>query len=790
MEVYKPQHLHPMEMVTGNGGNGNGNGNGGNGNGNGNGGGNGNGNGGGNGNGNGGGGNAGGGNFLSTSGGTITGDLAITGELTTGIDGIVFQDGSVQTTAIDLMGGEDASFDNVGIGVMNPAYRLEVNGDARITGPLRIGTNTLVLDSDPILGVENNIYADNGNVVLQNRNITNGNVGIGAATPTAKLHIQSAGSLSPSMLIETAGQDNACIHFKSGTDVNDLIFQDQNGAGMGLMRFGKDASGGTLSFQNRLGGVQDFRFTIVGNGNTGIGNLFPKALLHVGDNVGTVDFNGGVAFSDKEIAVASNTANQTVSHNLAVMEGSRNSRAKFFLTDATAGNGEWGLWQSWGAGGEQPFVIGWGNDDAKVKVTRVGNVGIGVQNPERKLHLANQSGGVGIRLSQLGQQEQNAELSFGNKYARLISHGGIKLFLDANNDGDPTNTFAICKGAGSFTGSEEQLLSLNHNGNLGLGINNPTAKLHVPGSAFFGAEDDFSFGLDVEMAIATEKPVGLCVSNFNAGVNDIAYKTFVNADAIAFGVFPSILGGQSFTVYGNGDIHSQGLLGIGTTDPEREIHIHNATAGSGIKLSTGDHPTEQNFELAYGNRFARMISDGGIKLFIDANDDDNPDNTFEICRGTDFLSPSREQLFKINQEGNVGIGTNCPQAKLAVNGKILVREEIKVEDLPGQWCDYVFDESYDLMPLDKLGNYIRTNKHLPNIPAAEKVENEGLELVDMQIRMMEKIEELTLYLLDQNETMSQQKELLVKQQEQMLKQQQQMWEQEVRIKELEGNAKK
>ena len=69
--------------------------------------------------------------------------------------------------------------------------------------------------------------------------------------------------------------------------------------------------------------------------------------------------------------------------------------------------------------------------------------------------------------------------------------------------------------------------------------------------------------------------------------------------------------------------------------------------------------------------------------------------------------------------------------------------------LTGSWPDYVFDEAYKRPSLTELGNFIKTNKHLPNIPPASEIEKGGFDVGDMQKRMMEKIEELTLYIMDQ-----------------------------------------
>ena len=102
--------------------------------------------------------------------------------------------------------------------------------------------------------------------------------------------------------------------------------------------------------------------------------------------------------------------------------------------------------------------------------------------------------------------------------------------------------------------------------------------------------------------------------------------------------------------------------------------------------------------------------------------------------------------------GNVGIGTNLTSNpnnyKLAVNGKIGAKEVV-VEDASTTWPDYVFEESYPLMPLTDLREFLTANKHLPDIPSAREIEQQGQSLGDMNVLLLKKIEELTLYILDQ-----------------------------------------
>ena len=115
--------------------------------------------------------------------------------------------------------------------------------------------------------------------------------------------------------------------------------------------------------------------------------------------------------------------------------------------------------------------------------------------------------------------------------------------------------------------------------------------------------------------------------------------------------------------------------------------------------------------------------------------------------------------------GTLGVGTTyIPTGfKVAVDGKIIATE-VHVK-LRVKWPDYVFSPTYKLMSLDQVGTYIKENKHLPNVPSAQEVGEQGVNLGNMNAVLLEKIEELTLYLLDQNETIqNQQKQIEILQQ--------------------------
>ncbi|MES2653136.1 MAG: hypothetical protein V4663_15450 [Bacteroidota bacterium] len=108
---------------------------------------------------------------------------------------------------------------------------------------------------------------------------------------------------------------------------------------------------------------------------------------------------------------------------------------------------------------------------------------------------------------------------------------------------------------------------------------------------------------------------------------------------------------------------------------------------------------------------------------------------------------------KVLENGNVGIGTSTPTDKLSVNGNIRAKE-IKVET--SGWPDYVFDTDYRITSLKKLEEYIKINKHLPEMPSAKIAEQEGINLGEMNKLLLKKIEELTLHLIEKNKAIENQ----------------------------------
>ncbi|NBW38903.1 MAG: hypothetical protein EBR30_28590 [Cytophagia bacterium] len=105
--------------------------------------------------------------------------------------------------------------------------------------------------------------------------------------------------------------------------------------------------------------------------------------------------------------------------------------------------------------------------------------------------------------------------------------------------------------------------------------------------------------------------------------------------------------------------------------------------------------------------------------------------------------------FKILDNGNVGIGTNNPTQKLTVNGTVYSKE-VKVDVYAGTGPDYVFEPTYQLPSLTEIENYIKANKHLPEVPSAKEMETNGINLSEMNMLLLKKVEELTLHQIEAN----------------------------------------
>lgn len=149
------------------------------------------------------------------------------------------------------------------------------------------------------------------------------------------------------------------------------------------------------------------------------------------------------------------------------------------------------------------------------------------------------------------------------------------------------------------------------------------------------------------------------------------------------------------------------------------------------------------FRTAAGNTTYHQFNrnGGGAAVYINQEVTNQP--ILRLSSGT--ATANQGVVLTVENDGSVGIGTTTPKAKLAVNGNILAKEiKIKTDiNVP----DYVFDPSYALPTLSSIEEYIKKNRHLPEIPSASEIQKDGVDLTAMNLALLKKVEELTLHLI-------------------------------------------
>jgi hypothetical protein len=448
------------------------------------------------------------------------------------------------------------------------------------------------------------------------------------------------------------------------------------------------------------------------------------------------------------------------------------------------------------------IVLLWITTFGQNKIEPTGNVGIGTTSPVTNLHIP--SDGATIGQSSL----KNSFLLVGS------TTNGIGF--------DDNEIFKLGKDLFLGTGDQNALrlrtnskdaLFINSSGNIGIGTTSPASRLTIAAKGVEGlllAPDltnssrstrllisdnkgaNSIFRYNNELCFATGAQEGqtsgqirmrilengkICIGSFS---NKTTGNLMVKGDGADQGVTVwNESGASTLRLWADatkkigyltrGDnvlrgiaLAENGYIGMGATSPEANLHVSSNTSGDAVVLIESD--TDNNNES--DNPSLRLRQDEGrvtgiLGLSGNAESEYNGAlaNALYVKNSSGFgiqLATNNKAQLTILPSGNIGIGTTTPSTKLDVAGTIRATE-IKVE---AQTADYVFGDDYPLRDLNQVEAFIKEHKHLPDIPSAAEMEASGVNLAEMNKLLLQKIEELTLYTLQQEEQIKEKDERL------------------------------
>ncbi len=384
-----------------------------------------------------------------------------------------------------------------------------------------------------------------------------------------------------------------------------------------------------------------------------------------------------------------------------------------------------------------------------------GFLGLGAQTPSEKLDILNGN----LKLTNgtflpygndtrvLFQSHNTSASGSPVQFEMLHQSSGVELanrrgYLTMRADDGNLNLLSSQKVL-MYTGGVQRMV-VDPTGRVGIGQTAPASTLDVNGT------------------------LRLSVAGAQAGF--VLTATNANGDA-TWQALPTPA--TQWSVNGADVYRSTGNVGIGTNTPSARFQIVDGSTQMSL-MSTGVSSG------MYGTQYYAGINfEGGDKITVGKTFNPNTYGSHfaiknETRANSALIALAYDKVYiggssagvnavSFSNDGVVNIGSGTiPAGKgymLGVRGKIIC-EEVKVAlhaDWP--WADYVFADDYKLTSLDSLESYIKENKHLPNISSAKEIKEEGINLGQMQNKHMEKIEELTLYIIELNKKLSEQQQL-------------------------------